>query len=308
MAASGETALLTGATGFVGGACLRELIARGVRVEAVTLHGRGPSHDGVTWHAADLRSPAQCERLVAGLRPTRILHVAWGVEPGVYATSLENLDWLEGGVALAKAFGRHGGRRFVGVGTCAEYDWTEDEFIEDVTPLRPATVYGRSKLALWDSVQACAVGYGFSAAWGRLFLPYGPGDPAKRLIPSVVAAIRAGRPVELSEGTQERDFVYVDDVADLLVNLALGEREGSFNVGTGEANSVRRAIELIASRLGTPSSLLRFGAVPLRAGEPQRLIADMTKVRRELGWSPRTFLDAGLSAYLRAQPSLLAAT
>jgi len=291
--------LLTGATGFVGSACLRALVRRGAQVAAVNRTGCGPALERVTWHAVDLRDGAAAERLIGEVRPSHVLHVAWMSTPGVYPTSPENLDWLAAGLALARAFGRAGGRRFVGVGTCAEYDWSSSRFVEDETPLRPASLYGRCKVAMWDCVQACAAAHGFSAAWARLFLPYGPGDAAKRLIPSVVAALREGRPVATTEGLQERDFVFVDDIGELLAEMAQGEQGGAFNIGTGIATQVRRAIEILVAQIGNRSAI-HHGAVPLPAHEPKRLIADMTKVNKTFGWTAPTTLEAGLCAYLNA--------
>lgn len=297
--------LLTGASGFVGSACIRALVKRGAEVIAVNRTGCGPSLDRVTWRAVELRDAAAAESLIGETRPSHLLHSAWITTPGQYLTSLENLDWLVAGLGLVRAFGRAGGRRFVGVGTCAEYDWSSLHFVEDETPLRPESLYGRCKVALWDCVQACAAAHGFSAAWARVFLPYGPGDAAERLIPSVAAALRENRPIATTEGLQERDFVFIDDIGELLAEMIQGEQEGAFNVGTGVAIPVRQAIEILVSRIGNGSAV-QYGAVPVRAHEPKRLVANMTKVNRTFGWTAPTTLEAGLYAYLDATKPILA--
>src|SRR5205085_2609309 len=112
-----------------------------------------------------------------------------------------------------------GGKRFVGAGTSAEYEPTEGPCEEDRTRLRPATLYGKCKAACWLAAEAAAQHFGFTAAWGRIFLPYGPGDPPGRLIPSLLMALKEGRSIATTHGEQLRDFVYAPDVADLLTHL-----------------------------------------------------------------------------------------
>jgi nucleoside-diphosphate-sugar epimerase len=148
------------------------------------------------------------------------------------------------------------------------------------------------------ATEACAQRYGFSAAWGRVFLPYGPGDESRRLVPSLLAALSAGTPINVTDGTQFRDFVYVTDVGDLLVRLlAMSEAKGTYNVGTGRGSAVREVIERVADHFHA-RELVRFGARPVRDDEPQSLIADMTKVERVLGWRAPTSIESGLERLL----------
>jgi nucleoside-diphosphate-sugar epimerase len=265
-------------------------------VHAVSRRPRSPTHDRVTWHAEDLRVPDAARQLVERVRPTHLLNNAWVVTPGRFWSDPENLDWLQSGLALLRGFGETGGVRFVGVGTCAEYDLEGSRFAEDKTPIRPRTLYGKAKAALAAAVETYSANYRFSAAWGRLFLPYGPGDSPQRLIPTVIEGLLAGRPVDLSDGKQERDFIYAADVADLLVRLLAGGEEGAFNVGTGCGTQIRSVVERIADRLGG-RELLRFGAIDTDA-EPARLVADMSKVALGLGWSAPTSVEAGLKHIL----------
>jgi nucleoside-diphosphate-sugar epimerase len=284
--------LLTGATGFLGSHCLSRLLRERCVVHAVSRQPPSRAHNRITWHAEDLRVPEAACQLVERIRPTHLLNNAWITTPGRFWSDPENLDWLQSGLAVLRGFGEAGGVRFVGVGTCAEYDWEESRFVEDETPIRPRTLYGKAKAAMAAAVEAFSANYRFSAAWGRIFLPYGPGDSPQRLIPTVIEALLAGRPVDLSHGRQERDFIYAPDVADLLVRLLAGSEEGAFNVGTGCGTQVRSVVERIADRLGG-RELLRFDAVATDI-EPARLVADMSKVTLRLGWSARTSLEAGL--------------
>jgi nucleoside-diphosphate-sugar epimerase len=289
--------LVTGPSGFIGTHCMRRLAEEDCEIHAVNRSGRGEPGAGITWHAADLRDVNAVLPLIAKIQPTHLLHAAWVATPRFYSQSPENVAWLQSTIALAEAFGTHGGARFIGIGSSAEYDPGERPCVEDATPIRPATIYGKCKAACWLAVQAAAKLHGFSAAWGRLFLPYGPGDPPQRLIPSVLAALRAGRPVETTQGTQQRDFIYAADAADLLVRLLLSEEPGAFNVGTGRATTVRSVVEYLASRCDRPD-LPQFGAIPLAPGEPAILVADMSKVRERLSWSPQTEIDRGLDRVL----------
>jgi nucleoside-diphosphate-sugar epimerase len=290
--------LITGPSGFIGTHCLHRLLAEDCEIHAVNRAGAGEHSERVTWHGANLRDPAQASALVAKVRPTHLLHCAWVATPRVYAHSPENADWLQSGIALASAFGADGGTRFVGVGSSAEYDPGDTPCVEDQTPIRPATIYGKCKAACWLATQAAAQQHGFSAAWGRLFLPYGPGDQPQRLVPLVLAALRAGKPVPTTQGTQQRDFVYAPDAADLLVRLLLSAESGAFNVGTGRATTIRSVIEYLASRCGRPE-LPQFGAMAPAPGEPAVLVADMLKVRDRLSWSAPTDVRQGLDEILK---------
>jgi nucleoside-diphosphate-sugar epimerase len=289
--------LITGPSGFIGTHCLRRLLGEDCEIHAVNRTGTGEHNEHVAWHAADLRDATQAVSLVTKVRPSHILHCAWVATPRVYINSPENLDWLQSGVALAAAFGANGGVRFVGVGSSAEYDPADTPCVEDETLIRPATIYGKCKAACWLAIQAVALHHGFSAAWGRLFLPYGPGDPPQRLVPTVLAALRAGKPVPTTLGTQRKDFIYAPDAADLFIRLLLSAQSGAFNVGTGRATTIRSVIEYLASRCGKPE-LPQFGAITTPPSEPTFLVADMAKVRDQLSWSAPTDVRHGLDEIL----------
>jgi nucleoside-diphosphate-sugar epimerase len=297
--------LITGPSGFIGRHCLQRLRQEDCEIHAVNRAGVGESNDRVVWHAGDLRDGAQAAALVARVRPTHLLHGAWIATPRLYAHSTDNVDWLQSGIALAAAFGAHGGIRFVGIGSSAEYEPGEFPCSEDETPIRPATIYGKCKAACWLAAQAAAQHYGFSAAWGRLFLPYGPGDPAERLVPTVLAALRAGKPAQTTHGMQQRGFIYAPDAADLLVRLLLSGENGAFNIGTGQATTVRSVVEYLATRCGRPD-LAQFGALAAAATEPSLLVADTKKVHSRLSWSAAMDVWSGLDHMLERSEHAIA--
>jgi nucleoside-diphosphate-sugar epimerase len=289
--------LVTGPTGFIGHHCLDRLLSEDCEIHAVSRHRGASDGDRVHWHAADLREPAEARALIATVRPSHLLHLAWEATPRIYSGSPENLRWLQASLAMVAAFGEAGGRCFVGAGSSAEYESGHEQCTEDLTPIQPSTIYGKCKAACWLGAEAAAQYYGFSAAWGRIFLPYGPGDPPGRLIPSVLAALDQQRPVETTHGRQLRDFIYAPDAADLLIRLLFSSDTGAFNIGTGCPTTIRSVIEYLADRSGG-RELLRLGAIEPPAGEPPRLIADMTKVSARLGWSVPTSMHAGLTEVL----------
>jgi nucleoside-diphosphate-sugar epimerase len=295
--------LVTGPSGFIGTYCLLRLRAVDCEIHAVNRAGApssGESHNGIVWHARDLRDPSQAVNLIEAVRPTHLLHGAWIATPRVYRDSPENADWLQASLAMAWAFGRSGGRRFVGIGSSAEYGPSDTPCTEDETPVQPAWIYGKCKAACWLGVEAAAQHYGFEAAWGRLFMAYGPGDAQQRLIPWVLSTLRCRKPLPTTEGSQMRDFIYAPDAADLLIRLLLSSRTGVFNIGTGHGTTIRSVVEHLADWCGG-RELVQFGAVTPSPGEPAMLVADMTKVKIQFGWSASTTVQAGLDRLL-AEP------
>ena len=81
--------------------------------------------------------------------PSHLLHFAWYTTPGNrYWSAQENIQWLQAGLTLVQEFSAGGGQRMVGAGTCAEYDWRYGYCSEDITPLKPQSLYGISKHSL----------------------------------------------------------------------------------------------------------------------------------------------------------------
>lgn len=282
---SGQTFLVTGASGFIGSAVARALVADGFEVHGVSAGGR-PGPEGVVMHRCDLLAEGQAAALAAGIRATHLIHCAWDVTHGVYWTAPANLTWLAAGARLLQMFLAAGGKRAVGVGTCAEYAWTAATYREGDTALHPATPYGLCKLALGEAYEAARL-MGASTAWARLFFPYGPGDGEARFLPSLLRSLRAGRPFPSTSGLQRRDFIHVEDVGLALSALARSEVSGPVNIGTGEGPSLREVALEAARAMGADPGLLRFGDLPQREGDPPSLIADVTRLRQEVGFAPR---------------------
>ncbi len=272
--------LVTGGGGFIGRHAVPLLRARGFEVLA-------PSHA-----EADLLAPGVAAALVARLRPTHLLHLAWNATPGRFWTAPDNLDWVAASLALHRAFAAAGGRRAVCAGTCAEYDWSHAELDEATTPCTPATLYGTAKDALRRLLMASPEGV--SLAWGRVFFLYGPGEAPGRLVSDVVTALLAGQEARCGEGLVQRDFMHVADVAGALVALLASDVTGPVNIASGECLPLRRVIDEAARQIGRPD-LLRYGARPSPPGEPTRLAAATRRLREEVGFTPRFPLDAGLA-------------
>ena len=288
--------LLTGATGFIGHHVLTRLRDAGHEVHAVTTKERPQGWDRVTWHQADLLRSAE---IMSDVVPEVLLHLAWYVEPGRYWTAPENIRWVEASLALLRAFAGASGRRAVVAGTSAEYDWhaVGRRCHEQRTPLRPATLYGAAKHALHAAAAPYAEQAGFELAWGRIFFVYGPREPQGRLVPSVGRALLAGKPVPTTRGNQVRDFMHVEDAAAAFAALADSNTTGAVNIASGDPVTVRDVIDTLAQLVGRPD-LPRRGALPDREGDPPRLVADVSRLREEVGFAPRIALHEGLAGTL----------
>ena len=286
-------AVLTGPTGFIGRYCLSELLRNGFEVHALCRRPDASNTD-VNWHEVDLLDAGGASALLKTLDASCLLHTAWITTPGEFWTSVENDRWMAASQRLFEQFGAAGGERIVGVGSCAEYEWSDGAIVEEETPLEPATLYGRRKVEASRSLTLLAHDYGMSWAWGRVFFIYGPGEPRKKLIPAVAAALLRGEEVETSEGRQVRDFIYVQDVATALVGLLDVTSDGAFNIGTGEGVSVRHVIEEICDLTGRGQDPVKFGARIPPTEEPPLIVADVSKLKAVLAWCPQFTLTEGL--------------
>ena len=186
------------------------------------------------------------------------------------------------------------------VGTCAEYDWSaaERQLVEYHSQLAPTTLYGVTKDALRRVAHVYAAREGIELAWGRPFFMYGPRDDPARLVASIVRSLLEGTPVATSSGEQLRDFMHVEDVAGALVALLDSQVVGDVNIGSGVGVTVSEVVDRIVQLVGRPE-LIRRGSLPMRPGEPHRLVAHIARLRDEVGYRPRVALADGLAATVR---------
>ncbi len=297
--------LVTGATGFVGRHSLPRLLESGYEVHAVHSQ-RAPDalNRDIVWHRANLLEPNEIASLVGKVRPSHLLHFAWYAVPGKYWTAPENLAWVRATINLMQVFSDHGGQRAVMAGSCAEYDWKFDHCSELFTPCRPATLYGACKHGTQLLLDAWSRQMGLSSAWGRIFFLYGPGEYPSRLVPSVIQSLLRNEPALCTHGNQLRDFMHVTDVAAAFVELLGSEVKGAVNIASGVSTTLEEVIHAIADHLNK-RDLVRLGAVPAPAGEPDALIADIGRLRDEVGFRPRYGLKQGIAQTIEHMKSAL---
>ena len=255
--------LITGATGFVGKAVLEVLSNYDVDITCVLREG---ARLNVNYENAGCRSIYVNDIFEIGedewcnhLRGIDlILHLAWFAKPGEYLTSLKNFQCLMGTTVLARAAAKAKVPRFVGIGTCFEYD-TDAGWLSTRTALNPLTPYAVAKAAAFLTVEQILNETDTSFLWARLFYLHGENENPLRLVPYIHSRLKQGEIVELTKGDQVRDFLNVAEAAQMIVTEALGDNEGAANICSGIGITVRELAEEIADQYGR-RDLLKFGA------------------------------------------------
>ena len=289
--------LLTGAGGFVGSHVATEMLARGHEVRAVRRQGSASeAFAGIAHRIEEVQldlfgaDAAHLDHLVRGV--DLCVHLAWYAVPGKYLAAPENVECVSGSLRLLRALARNGCRRAVFVGSCFEYEFGPEPLRED-GPVQPQSLYAASKLATRLMGEQLARIDGIEFAWARLFYLFGPFEDRRRLVPYVVDTLLRGEPVDVTQGTQVRDFLHVADVASALVALALSQATGVVNVGSGRPVTVRQVVSTLETLIGR-RGLVRFGARPDNPTDPPYVCADNRKLVAATGWSPVHDLESGL--------------
>jgi len=267
--------LLTGATGFVGQHVLQALGERGSKVRLVVREDKMgrlanlPAVESVVF-SPDIFAEEISWWCSICQGVCTVVHVAWYVEPGKYLDSNKNLDCLIGTLQLAKGAVHAGVKRFVGIGTCFEYE-LDDGWVSIETPLRPLTAYAGSKAAVFMALSNCLSQQGIEFAWCRLFYLYGEGEDLRRLVPYLRASLAAGQPAKLTSGKQIRDYLEVSEAGQMIAEIALGNKQGPVNICSGIPITVRHLAERIADEYGR-RDLLLFGSRPENLTDPPFIV------------------------------------
>jgi len=303
--------LVLGASGFLGRWTARALTRAGARVVA---GARDPEQFAAGLHrweiVADVRAfdaldPDRVSQLVETTRPAVVFNlVGYGVDRREEDERL--LDHLNAAfpASLARVVAASTARdwpyqRLVHVGSALEYGLADGVLSESTTP-RPHTSYGRSKLAGTTALADVGRLTGCPCVTARVFTAFGAGEHAGRLLPSLMAA-RDGRVVTLSVGSQSRDFVYAEDVAEGLLRLGISRaRPGeAVNLATGSLASVGTFVRVAASLLGLSPGQLSFGAESIRSDEMRIAGVDMDRLRALTGWLPDADLESAVRRAIR---------
>lgn len=264
--------LLTGAGGFVGQQVLNSLLQTDNNISLVlrtgadlTPYKREPNIKSII-SSPDIFTENQQWWMDTLQKVELVIHVAWFAEPGKYLQSEKNLECLKGTMTLAQAAVATSVKRFVGIGTCFEYDLSGG-YLTTKTPLSPSTPYAAAKASVYSTLSQWLSQENVAFCWCRLFYLYGENEDRHRLVPYLRSKLAAGKVAELTSGKQIRDFLDVKHAGEMITRTALSETQGAVNICSGVPITVRQLAEEIAAEYNR-QDLLRFGVRPENLTDP----------------------------------------
>lgn len=303
--------LITGGAGFIGAHLANELHRRGHYVRVLDdLSSGDPSNlvEGVNFNRGDVRDVPRLWSLLQSVDVVYHLAALVSVPASVLYPRDYNDVNVGGTVALLEACRDVGCVRRVVLGSSATVygNHTQQPVSEDIAT-RPAVPYAVSKVAAEQYLFTIGQQAGFETVALRIFNAYGPGQPLPPahapVIPQVMQQVLGkGSVVIYGDGAQTRDFVYIDDVVSALVSAAEAANvdQEIINVGSGTETSINDLVAAISTITGQKADVINNREV---SGGLARLVADLTKARQLLNYSPRTQLQGGLRKLFETDPT-----
>lgn len=296
---TGQRILLTGASGFIGRHFLKRLLQLGVEVIAA---GRKPPMSSTEAGAArvkflqcDFADEATLEPHRAALRQVdRVVHLgSWVLRSSHPADddSVLSMRVNAGGTASLLRHLAPSLAAFCYVSTLDVYGPPQSLPVTEDHVARPSSYYGASKLAAEGIMRVFAERSQVPVTVLRLSQVYGPGDNSRKAIPNFIRdALRGDAPIICGDGSDERDYLFVADVVAAIELSLAGRVSGTFNIAGGRSCSIREVAATIVRLTGST-------AVPIwkqRATPATRILLDIGRAERQLGYHPQVNLEEGL--------------
>jgi nucleoside-diphosphate-sugar epimerase len=308
-----KRALVTGGTGFVGANLVRRLLADGHETYVLLRAHHDPwrlatIRSNVHVVAGDVADRSDVSRALDAVRPDWLFHLAaYGAYPTQTDPRLAARTNVIGTVTLLEEAAARGFDAFVHAGSSSEYGRkdhapTEDEITAPTSAYAATTVAGTvycGYVAQRDSARVATL---------RLYSAYGPFEEPSRLVPTLLVHALGRRLPPLAHPDIARDYVAVSDVCDAFVRAAESMRAGGavYNVATGRQTSLRQLVTIVRAALGVEADPV-WGSFPDRPWDTDVWVGDASRLRLDLGWTPRFNLPDGLHAFadwLRAEPAI----
>lgn len=298
------TDVVTGGGGFIGSHLVDKLLAEGRTVRVLDNFSVGrkknlehhAGHKNLTVFEGDVCDEALVGKAFDGAE--RIFHLAARADivPSIQEPKEYYRSNVDGTFVALQAARDSGVKRFIYVASSSCYGIPDHYPTPENAEMRPQYPYALTKLLGEQLVMHWAQVYNLSALSLRFFNVYGPRAHTSGTYGAVfgvfLAQLLADKPLTIvGDGTQTRDFTFVSDVVDALTIAAKSDKSGEiYNVGSGKPVSVNRLVELLKSKETTH--------IPKRPGEPDCTFADISKIRRSLGWEPKVPFEQGVAVML----------
>ena len=292
---NGKRVLVTGGSGFIGGA-IAETLQTDNDVRVLDLDPAATPPDGVSVIEGDVRDRQVVNEAVADVdvvfHQAAIVSVAQSVADPMESHAVNATGTLQ----VLEAARRHGSR-VVGASSAAIYGDPERVPIAESAPLAPTSPYGLNKLALDHYLRLYHDLYDLDTVALRYFNVYGPGQTGgdyAGVMEAFLEQAQAGDPLTVhGDGEQTRDFVHIDDVVRANILAAETDAVGTaYNVGTGHSVTISDLAERVRHAVGSDSPIVTQEA---REGDVRHSRADLTRSTQELGYQSAVSLDAGIA-------------
>ncbi len=296
--------LITGAAGFLGAALAGQMVREGHLVRGIDdlSTGNPVIVPGLSFTRGDVNDRPKLWTLLQDIDCVYHLAARVSVSESMLYPREYNATNVGGTVSLMEAMRDVGVRRVVLISSGAVYGQQDVQPLQEHFSPNPDSPYAVSKLAAEYYVRTIGALWEIETVCLRVFNAYGPGQqlPASHppVIPSMLRqAVHRGTIVVHGDGSQTRDFVYIDDLVQAMVAAATASTvdRAILNVGSGVETSIQDLASLILKQTGSKAAVVR---APRTSAGVARMCADLTQAEEKLGFRPRTLLEEGLAKTL----------
>lgn len=293
-----KTAVITGPTGAVGTALIRELTENGTEVYAVIRRdsqriGQILKHPLVHIVFCSLEELSSLPELIE--KPCQVFyHFAWA---GTFGDSRNNMELQNRNVTYTleavKAAGKLGCHTFVGAGSQAEYGRVEG-LLTPKTPAFPENGYGIAKLCAGQMSRILCTQQKIRHVWARILSVYGPCDRRETMIMAAIEKLLQGEKPSFTKGEQQWDYLYAGDAARALYLLGEKGQDGKiYCLGSGTARPLAEYIQTLRNAID-PGLPLGLGEIPYSPKQVMHLCADITQLKEDTGFEPKVSFEEGI--------------
>lgn len=281
--------LVTGASGFIGERLAAKLNDSGIKAYCISREEKSSASELIEWIKCDLSNYEETKKVFDRIKPDYVFHLASYVTGSrdIKAVASTFQSNLASAVNLLILTQEYSCKKIVLAGSL-EDSLTGDKII-------PQSPYAAAKFSAAAYANMFYHLYKTPVVIAKLFMVYGPGQKdMTKLIPFVIESLLKGNPPKMSSGKRLVDWIYVDDVVDGLLKIAVSDGlEGeTIDLGTGEFVSIRDLVQKLSDLMQNEKELL-FGALPDRPMEKE-IAAKIEETRQKLNWEPLVKIEEGL--------------